>query len=288
MPGQELTITGLYGIRLNPYGVNKLFMDAQQTSIFNRLHLSLRGFYTDEGLTFKMNDRGEAAACSSLTGKRLCISAKSGIAFWAGGEPDSTGLDTPDLSLTPGKLTIGNVAQPQYALNICGGIYTERFGVKTFHGRTANNTRARIGTLSNHALELAADSRCHILLNPADGNTYIGFGSTLPQVRTGLLTRFSLYVNKGVLAEDFSIGPKSSWADFVFDTDYQPMPLQDLERYIISHKRLPDVPSEADVAADGYSQHEFNKALLKRIEELTLHIIRQQKEIDSLRQVVRP
>ena len=46
-PGEELTITGLYGIRLNPNKENKVFITTNQTSIFNSLHLSLIGHYAD-------------------------------------------------------------------------------------------------------------------------------------------------------------------------------------------------------------------------------------------------
>lgn len=75
-----------------------------------------------------------------------------------------------------------------------------------------------------------------------------------------------------------------AWSDFVFAPDYELMPLDEVERFVGENGHLPDVPSEAEVRSDGYSQHEMNKALLRKIEELTLHVIRQQKEIEALRQ----
>ena len=59
--------------------------------------------------------------------------------------------------------------------------------------------------------------------------------------------------------------------------------IQELENYIDNHHHLPDVPSADEVAKKGYSQHDINKALLQKIEELSLYIIQQQKEIDDLR-----
>ena len=37
------------------------------------------------------------------------------------------------------------------------------------------------------------------------------------------------------------------------------------------------------LAEEGYSQHDMNKVLLQKIEELTLYIIKQQKEIEELK-----
>ena len=75
----------------------------------------------------------------------------------------------------------------------------------------------------------------------------------------------------------------SSWADFVFNKDYQLKPLHELETYIEKNNHLPDVYSAKQVAEEGYSQHDMNKVLLQKIEELTLYTIQQQKEIEALK-----
>ena len=54
-----------------------------------------------------------------------------------------------------------------------------------------------------------------------------------------------------------------------------------MESFIAENEHLPDVPSAAQVAEEGYSQHDMNKVLLQKIEELTLYIIKQQKEIEK-------
>jgi len=76
---------------------------------------------------------------------------------------------------------------------------------------------------------------------------------------------------------------QTSWADFVFKPDYQLSPLQELESYISANQHLPGIPSEAEVQKDGIDVGEMNKKLLQKVEELTLYIIRQQKEIDQLK-----
>ncbi len=67
----------------------------------------------------------------------------------------------------------------------------------------------------------------------------------------------------------------SAGADHVFNNDYKLMPLQELAQYVETNKRLPDVPSEKDMKADGLNVNEFQIKLLQKIEELTLHLIKQ-------------
>ncbi|MCF6405176.1 hypothetical protein L3C95_19895 [Chitinophaga filiformis] len=75
----------------------------------------------------------------------------------------------------------------------------------------------------------------------------------------------------------------TGWADFVFEPDYRLPSLTDLETYIKKNKHLPDVPSASEVAKEGLDLGEMNKILLQKIEELTLHVIEMQKEIDQLK-----
>ena len=88
------------------------------------------------------------------------------------------------------------------------------------------------------------------------------------------------------IRSDISCKITGTWADFVFNDDYHLRSVQELEQYIHSCGHLPDVPSGEDVATEGYSQHDINKALLQKVEELTLYIIEQQKEIDGLKKLV--
>ena len=92
-----------------------------------------------------------------------------------------------------------------------------------------------------------------------------------------------MFVAKGVLAEDYSIAPKSSWADFVFNRNYNLLKISEVATFIQKNSHLPDIPSAKQVAEEGYSQHEMNKVLLQKIEELTLYTIQQQEEIDALK-----
>lgn len=111
-------------------------------------------------------------------------------------------------------------------------------------------------------------------------------GGTVSNISPTNLGKYNLFVNKGILSEDFAIGPRSSWADHVLEADYKLMDLKEVESYISEHSKLPDIPSAAEVQENGYSLHEMNVKLLQKIEELTLYVIGQEKEINKLKNML--
>ena len=64
--------------------------------------------------------------------------------------------------------------------------------------------------------------------------------------------------------------------------NYNIMPLKELEQYILQNKHLPDVPTQDEISKDGMDVYEMNTILLKKVEELTLYVIEQQKQIVEL------
>lgn len=73
------------------------------------------------------------------------------------------------------------------------------------------------------------------------------------------------------------------WADFVFETDYQLPKLEEVESHIVANGHLKDIPSEAEVLENGINLGEMDAKLLQKIEELTLYLIEQNKEIKALK-----
>ncbi|WP_154656050.1 hypothetical protein [Bacteroides gallinarum] len=113
-------------------------------------------------------------------------------------------------------------------------------------------------------------------------DSYVKIGGNVP-IGPESIQDYSLFVKKGILAEDVGIGPNNYWADFVFYDNYKLLPLTEVEKYIKKYKHLPCVPSKKEVAEKGYSQHEMNVILLQKIEEITLHVIDHQKRIDDIK-----
>ena len=60
------------------------------------------------------------------------------------------------------------------------------------------------------------------------------------------------------------------------------MPLKELEQYILKNKHLPDVSTKNEISKDDMDVYEMNALLLKKVEELTLYVIEQQKQIEQL------
>lgn len=79
----------------------------------------------------------------------------------------------------------------------------------------------------------------------------------------------------------------TKWADFVFDKNYKLLSLNDVEKFYIKNNHLPSVPSEKEVKANGINSAEMDAILLQKIEELTLYIVQQQKEINELKEKIK-
>lgn len=94
---------------------------------------------------------------------------------------------------------------------------------------------------------------------------------------------FALAVQGGVVSTKVSVLDIDTWPDFVFGNNYKLMNLYELEQYINTNRHLPEVPSAEEVSASGIDLGEMNALLLQKVEELTLHIIELQKQIDELK-----
>ena len=77
----------------------------------------------------------------------------------------------------------------------------------------------------------------------------------------------------------------NSWYDHVFEPTYHLRSLSELEQYIQQNSRLPEIPSAQEVQENGIDLGEMQSKLLLKIEELTLYIIEQQKQIRELQQL---
>lgn len=71
--------------------------------------------------------------------------------------------------------------------------------------------------------------------------------------------------------------------DYVFDDDYNLLPLEKVKAFIQENGHLPNVKSEAQFQEEGsISLTEMNLKLLEKVEELTLYIIQQEERIKAL------
>ncbi|PTT42690.1 hypothetical protein DBR28_02105 [Chryseobacterium sp. HMWF028] len=100
--------------------------------------------------------------------------------------------------------------------------------------------------------------------------------------------KYKLFVKDGIKTEKVKvdIAASNGWADYVFEKDYKLMPLNDLAQFIDKNGHLPEVPTTAEAIKNGIELKEMNILLLKKIEELTLHLIDQNKELKAQKEEI--
>jgi len=119
------------------------------------------------------------------------------------------------------------------------------------------------------------------------GNIELTNNSGIPLLIKNSSTKILQLDNNGLLHARRIKVDTDNWADFVFEKKYQLMPLNELQTYINENKHLPNIPSENDVIENGVDLVEMNKLLLQKVEELTLYLLQQQKEIEELIEIVK-
>jgi hypothetical protein len=127
-----------------------------------------------------------------------------------------------------------------------------------------------------YGLAIGSGNNTEYMRFNANGN--VGIGTDNPQSK--------LAVNGDVFAKKIKV-TLSGWPDYVFDKQYKLPSLAEVEQYVNQHRHLPGVPSAAAVEKDGLDLGETQAVLLKKIEELTLYIIQQQKEIETIKAMLK-
>ena len=113
----------------------------------------------------------------------------------------------------------------------------------------------------------------------SNGKVYIGATATYPNV-TG---NYKLFVEGGILTEKVKVALRSTanWADYVFEKNYDLMPLKNVEEYIATNKHLPGIDSAEDLSKNGLDIAQMQAKHMAKIEELTLYVIEQNKAIEK-------
>ena len=80
---------------------------------------------------------------------------------------------------------------------------------------------------------------------------------------------------------------KADWPDYVFTNEYRLLSLGDLEKFISQNGLLPDMPTAKEIKEEGLKTGETIRLLTQKVEELTLYILQQQKEIEILKEEIK-
>ncbi len=123
----------------------------------------------------------------------------------------------------------------------------------------------------------------NILLNTIDATGTDRLGISIVSGAVGIGTTnpgtYKLAVVGKIHATEVVV--ETGWSDYVFSDDYRLAPLSEVEAHIKAEKHLPGIPSAAEVEQGGVSVGDMQAKLLAKVEELTLHVIAQNKRLDE-------
>jgi len=105
------------------------------------------------------------------------------------------------------------------------------------------------------------------------GSGNVGIGTANPGYKLDVIGQ--IHANEVIV--------DTSGADYVFAPNYKLMPLSQVEQAIKIDQHLPGIPSAQQMSSGGVSVGDLQTKLLAKVEELTLHMIAQQKELDALK-----
>jgi len=110
-----------------------------------------------------------------------------------------------------------------------------------------------------------------------DSADAIAIGTSNPQ-------GYKLAVNGTAIFTKVKVKTAGTWPDYVFQKGYRLPDLKELEAYLVKYRHLPGIASEAEVKQDGIDLGDDQAALLKKVEELTLYLIDQNKALTQQNQ----
>jgi hypothetical protein len=161
-------------------------------------------------------------------------------------------------------------------------------------------TSAPINDINNTAFQIFANAGKGIVLNTNNSNLIAlnvtnsgGNGFTLygdgkiwagnKKIQsTHIHSNAEFQFNGKLACKELVVVDPTKWADFVFEENYNLMPLKELGSYYKLNKHLPDVPTESEVVKNGINISEMYAILLQKIEEQTLYNVELSKRIENL------
>lgn len=154
--------------------------------------------------------------------------------------------------------------------------FLQRIALKSENGvffeATANGTTLAFDVKANKFSVSSASSDFDSKVNMTSGLSVSG----------ALSSGYSLAVKGKIISEEVVVKLYSNWPDYVFAENYKLKTLDEVETFIKNNSHLPDVPSASEVDKNGLHVGEMNSILLKKVEELTLYMIDQNKKLKSL------
>ncbi len=117
----------------------------------------------------------------------------------------------------------------------------------------------------------------HLLIKRDNGNVAIG---------NSFAAGYKLSVDGKIICEEVRVSLLADWPDYVFNQNYNLITLNNLENYIENKGHLPNIPSSDEIGNSELELGEMQRLMMEKIEELTLYTIKQQKQIEGLKEQI--
>ncbi len=116
------------------------------------------------------------------------------------------------------------------------------------------------------------------------GNVFLGPTHIGTQIQTaGTINADAILTVSGKMVAQSCYITMNNWADYVFADTYKIPSLTEVEAYYKKEHHLPNVPSEKDVKETGIDVAAMDAILLKKIEELTIYMVEQNKKMNEMK-----
>jgi hypothetical protein len=275
-------------------GSTNTYGDSYQLSFYARYGNAGQGIQTNKAAYIKGSVVNDAILPPQACGRGTLVLGSVNTDY-----NNNTFNDIPAMYVTNAKVGIG-VNNPESQLHTTGTVRfagltndnaKDRVVVSDANGNLSYRDASTLGGSSTAGWSLTGNNDANAKLGTIGSNDLPFITGNVEQMRIGangnvgigttaISGNYKLSVEGTIRTRKVRVDP-NTWADYVFESDYKLRPLKEVEQFIQQNKHLPEVPSAAEVKKEGLDVGDNQAVLLKKIEELTLYVIEQNKRLDE-------